>query len=144
MSPDARYVYDVYDGESQRMTTLTQHVENYESSDLYPGEAYKIKTSMHGQDVTTWINTGAEPLLEMSMNDIFIAELKSEEMARYYLTQAALNKEESLLNFSLIGTDQPLSLPRETNLLELELSGVLLICTIFRMICDNNAKAQVT
>lgn len=123
MSPDARYVYDVYDGESQRMTTLSQHVENFESSDLYAGEAYKIKTSMHGQDVTTWINTGAKPLLEMSMNDIFIAELESEEMAKRYLTQAALNQEESLLNFSLIGTDQPLFLPRETNLLELELSG---------------------
>jgi len=120
---DAQYAYDVYDGESQRMTTLTQQVQSYEASHLFDGEAFKIKTSMHSQDVTTWINTAAEPLLEMSMNGIFISGLESEDMARQYLTQAALNKEETLLNFSLINTDKPLDLPRQTNMLELELSG---------------------
>ncbi len=120
---NTNYAYDVYDGESQRMTSLTQEIQGYESSELFAGEAFKIKTSMHGQDVTTWINTSAEPVLEMSMNGIFIAGLESEDMARQYLTLAALNKEETLLNFSLINTDRPLDLPRQTNLLELELTG---------------------
>ena len=120
---DAVYEYMVYDGESQRMTTLTQDISNYERSELFEGEAYKIKTNMHGQNVTTWINARAEPLLEMSMNGIFIAGLESEYIAKRYLTQAALNKDEALLNFSLVETDRPLALPRQTSLLELELSG---------------------
>ncbi|MDX1400219.1 MAG: transglutaminase-like domain-containing protein, partial [Oceanospirillum sp.] len=120
---DAQYQFDVYDGESQRMTTLTQQITDYESSDLFSGEAFKVKTSMDGQDVTTWINSKAEPLLEISMNGVFIAGLESESMAKRYLTQAALNKDENLLNFSLVKTDQPLLLPREMRLLELEISG---------------------
>ncbi len=94
-----------------------------ESSDLFSGEAYKIQTSMEGQDVTTWINSEAEPMLEISMNGVFIAGLESESMAKRYLTQAALNKDENLLNFSLIKTDQPLLLPREVQVLELEING---------------------
>jgi hypothetical protein len=120
---DTQYQFDVYDGESQRMTTLLQTISAYESSDLFSGEAYKVKTSMDGQDVTTWINSIAEPLLEISMNGVFIAGLESESMAKRYLTQAALNKDENLLNFSLIKTDQPLLSPREMSLLELEIIG---------------------
>jgi hypothetical protein len=120
---DALYEYMVYDGESQRMTTLTQKVDNYERSDLFEGEAYKIETSMHGQDVTTWINSKAEPLLETSMNGVFIAGLESEDMAKRYLTQAALNKDDALLNFSLVETDRRLDMPRQTSLLKLELAG---------------------
>ena len=121
---EAEYAYQVYDGESQRMTTLTQEIQGYETSDLFSGAAYKVRTSMHGQEITTWINEGAEPLLEMSLNGVFIAGLESEWMAKRYLAQAALNKDENLLNFSLIKTDRPVNLPRETAALDIELEGL--------------------
>ncbi len=120
---NAEYEYMIYDGESQRMTTLTQNVSHYEQGELFNGKAYKVITSMQGQDVTTWINARAEPLLEISMDGVFISGMEKEEIAKDYLTQAALNKEDALLNFSLVETDKILEMPRRTHLLELELSG---------------------
>ncbi|MGK0298113.1 MAG: hypothetical protein ACI9XC_001731 [Gammaproteobacteria bacterium] len=120
---NATYEYMVYDGESQRLTSLTQDVSHYEVSNLFKGEAYKVNTSMQGQIVTTWINANAEPLLELSMDGVFIASLESEDKAKDFLTQAALNKEDTLLDFSLIETDQILNMPRQTSFLELELTG---------------------
>lgn len=120
---EAEYEYTVYDGESQQLTTVKQDVVNYEQSDLFQGPAYRVKTSMQDNDVTTWINARAEPLLEMSMNGGFISGMESEYQAKRYLTQAALNKYESLLNFSLVPTDRPVESPRETSRLEIELKG---------------------
>ena len=52
------------------------------------------------------------------------AGLESEWMAKRYLAQAALNKDENLLNFSLIETDRPVHMPRRTGSLEVEIEGV--------------------
>jgi hypothetical protein len=120
---NAMYEYMVYDGESQLLTTLKQEVSKYEISDIYKKGAYKINTSMQGQIITTWINANAEPLLELSMDGVFSASLESEDKAKDFLTQAALNKEDTLLDFSLVETDQILNMPRQTSLLELELTG---------------------
>jgi hypothetical protein len=120
---NATYEYMVYDGESQLLTSLHQDITHYEASDSFKGGAYKINTSMQGQIITTWINANAEPLLELSMDGVFIASLESERKAKDFLTQAALNKEDTLLDFSLVETDQILNMPRQTSLLELELSG---------------------
>jgi len=123
LSPGVKYEYTVYDGESQRLATVSQDVAGYERSDLFEGPAFRIVTRMHGATVTTWINERAEPVLEMSMNGIFIAGLESEWQAKRFLAQAALNKEETLLNFSLVPADIPVSDPRQAGRLELEIRG---------------------
>lgn len=120
----AEYEFDVFDGESQRLAVVRQRIEAYEKSELFEGEAWKVKTRMHGQEVTTWINAKGEPVLEISMNGVFIAGLETEAQARQYLAQAALNKDETLLNFSLIKTDVPIPSPRSTTMMEIELTGI--------------------
>ena len=119
-----RYVYDVYDGETQSVATVTQEIVGFEASDLFEGHAFKIRTRLHGQEVTTWLGTTGLPLLEMSMGGVFIAGLESEEMARRYLTRAALNKQESVLEFSRVRAVPAVTKPRSVGAMTVELGGL--------------------
>lgn len=118
------YIYQVYNGETQTISPVNQDVLAYEESDLFPGKAFKLKTSLHGQKVTTWVDSKGRPLLEMSLGGVIIAELESEDSAKKYLAHAALNKEEALLDFSLIKTGIPILEPRQVTILEVSLSGI--------------------
>ncbi|MDX1431761.1 MAG: transglutaminase-like domain-containing protein [Gammaproteobacteria bacterium] len=119
-----QYSYDVYDGETQSIATVTQEVLGYESSDLFEGRAFKIRTRLHGQEVTTWMSADGLPLLEISMGGVFIAGLESEETARRYLTRAALNKQESILDFSRVPAEPAIEQPRSVSGLTVALSGL--------------------
>jgi hypothetical protein len=55
------YAYVVYDGETQQITRVTQRIGAYQKSELFPGNAYKVVTTMHGQRTTTWINNMGIP-----------------------------------------------------------------------------------
>lgn len=118
------YAYDVYDGETQSITTVTQDVLGYEASELFEGQAFKIRTRLHGQEATTWMSEKGLPLLEISASGILIAGLESEETARRYLTRAALNKEETLLDFSRVPANPGIKRPRSVGLLVVELRGL--------------------
>ncbi len=119
-----RYSYQVYDGETQTVDTVTQSVLAYEESDLFPGKAFKIKTKLHGQKTTTWIDGEGRPLLEMALRGVLISGLESEEMAKRYLTQAALNKADLLLDFSLVKSDISIRDPGEVTFMEVIVSGI--------------------
>lgn len=123
IAPGKRYAYRVYDGETRRIAEVTQEVLGWEESELFEGQAYRIRTRMHGTSVTTWINARAEPVLEMSMNGIFIAGLEDRDTAQRYLAEAALAKDETLLKFSLVRTDRPIADPRGTREMEIVLAG---------------------
>ena len=118
------YRYQVYDGETQKIATVTQKVLAYERSDLYDGEAYKIRTSMYGNDVSTWIDVHGLPVLEMSLNGVLIAGQENEVTARRYLTVAALSKQDVLLDFSLVRSVPPLTQPRSVTAMQVTLSGL--------------------
>jgi len=118
------YSYKVYDGETQTIDSVRQEILAYEESDLFPGQAYKIKTHLHGQNVTTWIGPKGRPLLEMSLGGVFISELESKSAAERYLAQAALNKEETLLDFSLIKSNVSILDPSRVNFMEITLFGI--------------------
>lgn len=118
------YLYPVYDGETQTISPVTQKVVAFEKSDLFAGRAYKIITRLHGQEVSTWMSAGGEPLLEMSMGGVIIAELESRSTAEKYLAQAALNKSETLLDFSLIKSDTPIVQPHRLACLEVVIEGI--------------------
>lgn len=119
-----RYRYQVYDGETQTVSTVTQKILAYEESDLFPGRAFKIKTRLHSQEVTTWVDEEGKPLLEMALRGVLISGLESEDMAKEYLTQAAINKEEALLDFSLIKGNIPISEPERATFMEVALHGI--------------------
>jgi len=119
----AKYSYVVYNGETQKITRVTQRITAYQKSELFPGNAYKVITTMHGQRTTTWIDNSGKPVLEMAMAGVLFSTLESEKMARRYLLSAALNKEETVLDYSLIRTNSPIPNPREVNFLRVALKG---------------------
>jgi hypothetical protein len=107
-----QFNYEVYDAQTQRLEKVNQNITAYEESELFDGPAYKIRTRFKGQTVTTWVNADGLPLIEMSQGGIIISVIESQNIAQRYLSQAAFNKDDVLLEFSLIKID-PLGVPPE-------------------------------
>ena len=102
------YTFMVFDGETESVSEVAQKVVAYEESDLFSGRAHKVVTRLHGQEVVTWIDASGRPRLEMSMGGVLIADLETATAAKAYLAEAALNKEETLLDFSRVPVDRPI------------------------------------
>lgn len=119
-----RYAYRVFDGETQRLAEVTQTIDAYEESPLFDGPGFRMITTLHGKEAKTWISPGGRPLLETSMGGVIIMGWEEEETARSYLAQAALNKSEALIDFSLIKPDKPIPEPRKRKALTLAFSGL--------------------
>jgi hypothetical protein len=119
-----QYNYQVFDGETQSIGEVTQDILAYEESDLYTGNAFKVKTRLHGQKVTTWIDLRGRPALEIGQGGVIISGLESEIMAKKYLAQASINKEEILLDFSLIRTNVLILEPELVTSMKVHLDGI--------------------
>ena len=118
------YKYQVFDGETQSVATVAQEILAYQESELYAGKAFKVKTQLHGQTVTTWIDLKGRPALEIGQGGVIISGLESEVVAKKYLTQASINKAETLLDFSLIRTDVSISEPELVTFMKVDLYGI--------------------
>jgi len=118
------YEYSVYDEETRSVSKLKQKVLACEESDLFEGRAFKVRTSLHGEETTSWIDEKAQPLLEKALGGMFVSGLEPESRARSYLASAALNKKETMIDFSLVKTDRPIPHARETSFLEAALIGM--------------------
>jgi hypothetical protein len=110
-----KYRYQVFDGETRTIQTVEQSIEAYEESDLFDGRGFKMKTRMQGQEVTTWLDEKGRPLLEMSLSGVIISALENQFTAERYLSQAALNKEDIFIDFSLIPSNRVLKEPEKIN-----------------------------
>jgi hypothetical protein len=125
MNVGLKYRYDVYDPQTQSVTAVSQTVAGFERSrDLGIEPSWKIKTSMMGHDVETWINTKGEVVFELGMGGVLITYRESETEARRYLSQASLNKKDLIFDFSLVKTEKPLACPRGATYLEIILAGI--------------------
>jgi hypothetical protein len=121
----SKYRYDVYDPQTQSVTAVSQTVAAFERSrELGIEPSWKLKTSMMGQDVETWINPKGEAIFELGMKGALITYRESEAEARRYLSEASLNKKDLILDFSVVRTEKPLTCPREATLLEVSLMGI--------------------
>jgi len=118
------YEYLVYDGETRGISPVRQEVLALEESDLFDGTGFKVKTVMHGQEATAWLDEAGRPLLETALGGVMISGLESESRAMAYLVRSSINKSEALLDFSLIRTEKVLENPRQVAFLEVVLSGV--------------------
>ncbi len=123
LAPGRSYEFEVFDGETQTVSTAVQKTLRHETSDLFSGKALKIKTSLHGRSVTTWLDAAGRPLLEMSMGGVLISALEPRRAAQKHLAEAALNKAETFLEFSLIPVDPPIRDPENIKTMEIVLSG---------------------
>ncbi len=121
---ERRYRYTVYDTELQQLARVEQDIEAYERSALLDGPAFRLQTRLPGQQTTVWINARGEPVLESALNGALIAARESEETARRYLVAASLNKQDTLLDFSLVRLDRPIAQPQERAALTLAVGGL--------------------
>ena len=117
------YRYPVFDGETRTIQMVEQKILAFEESDLFEGPAYKMKTRMQGQEVTTWLDPQGRPVLEMSMGGVIISALESKLAAQQYLAEAAFNKEETIIDFSLIRTEKRLKNPEKVSDLTIQISS---------------------
>lgn len=125
MAVGLKYRYDVYDPQSQSVTAVSQTVDGFESSrSLGVGPSWKVKTSMMGQNVETWINRKGEAVFELGMKGVLITYRETENEARRYLSEASLNKKDLILDFSVVKTEKPLACPRDATLLDIALTGI--------------------
>jgi len=119
-----RYDYPVYEGETRVVSRVHQEVLAYERSDLFEGEAFKVKTTLLGQEVVAWLDTQGRPLLEISDNGLIVSGIESEARSREYLLRSSMNKSDTLLDLSLIRTDRKIDSPRQVRKLSVALDGV--------------------
>ncbi|MGE5129971.1 MAG: transglutaminase-like domain-containing protein [Sphingomonadaceae bacterium] len=115
--------YLVFNGETQTVDEARQEVAAFESSTLFEGHAFRVKTSMLGLDTTSWITPDGRPLLELSSHGTLVSALEDEASARRYLVAASLNKNDALLDYSILrGT--PIAEPRSVARMRIVLQGV--------------------
>ena len=115
--------YTVYDTELQQLAAVEQDVLAYERSRLFDGPAFRIETRMHGHSTTTWVNARGLPVFELALDGVLIAALENEQAAKRYLVAASLNKQDTLLDFSLVRLERPITHPYERATLTVALSG---------------------
>lgn len=143
---DREYEYRVYDMQSQSINRAVQKVAAYEKSRLFEGPAYKIETALLGQKTDTWMDRMGRPLLEMSLNGAITSALESESTAKRYLAQAALNKDEAILDFVRVKMSGSIPHPRDTEYLEIVLFNLgpnLKVPTDHRQRCDPHSKGML-
>lgn len=117
------YNYRVYNGEIQALADVSQRVQSHEKSEFFTGNAFKVETRMRGQRVTTWIDHQGRPAFELALHGVMISALEEPGTARRYVALASLNKNESLVEFSLIRPQAPIERPREVSALKVVLQG---------------------
>ena len=125
MNIGSRYSYVVFDPQTQAFLTVTQTIKSFEESKkLVVEPSFKVETIMLNHEVSTWINMRGESVFELAMGGVLITYKEDEERARTYLLDAALNKKDLILDYSLVKADTVLTCPRCATLLEIELTGV--------------------
>ena len=118
------YAYRVYSGELQAIADVTQRVAAYQGSRLFTGNAFKLETRMSSQRVLTWIDVRGRPVFELAANGVMISALEEPDAAKRYLAVATLNKEESLIEFSIVRPDEPINNPRSVSAMKIALAGM--------------------
>jgi hypothetical protein len=119
----AQYRFEVYSGETQSLLEVRQSIEGFEASELFPGAAYKVQTSASGHGATTWIDESGKPVFELALYGVLISALEGESEARRYLALAAVNKRDTLIDFSLVKPDRPIPDPRHTTRMRVVITG---------------------
>lgn len=120
----AEYRYQVYDGESRAVIDVVQRVEAKEGLQGVSQPLYKVVANYGGMDVIRWVNEQGVSLIEHAMNGLFVSDSMSEAKAKSYLSQSMLNKQESLLELSMIKLNKPIAYPMHSRFMSFKLLGL--------------------
>lgn len=96
------YRYRVFQGETQTLAEVKQAVLGWESSTLFSGAAFKLQSWVDDLESTTWLAPDGRPLLELSLGGVLVSGLEDADRARRDLLAASLNKQDALVDFSLL------------------------------------------
>ena len=113
----------VFHGESQSIEEVEQEVLGYESSPLFDGPAFKVLTRLLGLESSTWISADGRPLFELALHGMMISALEEEAPARRYLVEASLNKNDTIVDFSLVRASGVAD-PRGVSRMEVRFEGI--------------------
>lgn len=113
----------VFVGEAQELAPAEQRVLGYQRSSLFEGPAFKVATTLLGLESETWYDAHGRPLLETALYGVLVSALEDADSAKAYLVAASLNKDESVLEFSLLRS-APVAAPRRAAALSIALEGV--------------------
>ncbi|MGH8687026.1 MAG: transglutaminase-like domain-containing protein [Burkholderiales bacterium] len=113
----------VFVGEAQSLEDAELRVEAYERNPLFDGPAVRVRTTLLGLETETWLDADGRPRLERALQGAMVSSLETPEHARAYLVEASLNKDEALLDFSLLRSP-PVAEPRRTAALSIVLADV--------------------
>lgn len=117
----SRFDWLVFNGEAQSVDRASQRIESYETSDLFSGAAFRVSTELLGLSSITWIDAKGRPVLELGLNGVIVSALEEETVAKSYLTSAALNKDDVIVDWSLIKAELPLADARRARYLRFAL-----------------------
>jgi hypothetical protein len=112
----------VFNGETQSLNEVAQRIEAYETSELFEGAAFRVRTDLMGLKTTTWIDAGGRPVFELGLNGVIVSALEDESTAKSYLATAALSRDDVLVQWSLIKTPLSLRDPRRARVLKIALN----------------------
>lgn len=119
----AKHEYLVFSGQTQSVALATQEVAAYEKSEFFEERAYRVSSGFLGLTSTTWFSDGGLPLLELGLGGVIISAISTEERAKGFIASTALNKDEAIIEFSLVKPDGAIENPRTLRRLEVSLSG---------------------
>lgn len=113
----------VFHSESQSIEEVEQEVRAYEASSFFDGAAFKVLTRLLGLETSTWISADGRPLFELALNGVMISALEEEAAAKRYLVEASLNKNDSIVDFSLVRA-AGVADPRGVSRMEVRFEGI--------------------
>jgi len=99
---EREYRYTIFQGETQTLAEVEQAIRGWESSGLFPGSAFRLQSQVDALESTTWLAPDGRPLLELSLSGVLVSALEDADRARRDLVTASLNKQEALVDFSLL------------------------------------------
>ncbi|MDX1375722.1 MAG: transglutaminase-like domain-containing protein [Burkholderiales bacterium] len=117
------YRYAVFQGETQTLAAVEQVVLGWETSSLFAGPAFKLHARVDDLESTTWMSPDGRPLLELSLNGVLVSALEDAARAQRDLVVASLNKQDALVDFSLLRTP-PIEDARRVSRFEIVLRDV--------------------
>ncbi len=124
MSVGREFAYQVYNGETQSLADVTQAIVAYENSEFFDGSAFRVESGLGPHRATTWIDHQGRPVFELAMNGVMISALEEPGRAKRYVALAALNKQESLIDFSIVRPDTAIARPRDVSFMKVALNGM--------------------
>lgn len=116
--------FHIFDSELGNVVAVRQRIHPLAKLPELPVDVHQVESDINGAITTSWLDAEGRPRLESSLGGAILSRLEEEQAARSYMTAAALNKQDVLLDFSRVSTDYPLPDAQRMTRLGVRLYGI--------------------